>query len=244
MTIKIAQIVVLLAAATTVDAASPQWYQDVYGTVNFNGQVTLKDANGSSVSAASNPTGGNVTATQASSVQPPVVVVQATATLPIHAIGDACTASTTGIAPNQIDGEGISITLDRTSLLTCQSGVWAKQSANGVSLSSSWNTLFNGHCTANLCYSATANGFVVNIATFSAYPLPDVNPASFSFPVSTTIVCNSSYCSYFGSSGMMGSGFVYPSSYVYLQPTTSGIIGYYFNANQGVVMNFAQAWTS
>jgi len=123
-------VLMMFTAIAEAAAAGPQWYQDVYGTTNFNGQVTLHDVNGTAVTAASNPTGANVSSTQSSSLQPPVVIVQATTTLPIHAVGDACTATTSGTSPNQTDGEGIAITLDRTSLLTCQSGLWSAQQNN------------------------------------------------------------------------------------------------------------------
>jgi hypothetical protein len=107
-------IFTILLYALTVDAASPlSWYNNVYGTNNFNGQITLKDANGQPVTAASNPTGANVTSTQSSSVQPPVIV-QANATLPVVAAGSTCNSTT--------DQMGISA--DHTSLLTCQNNVW------------------------------------------------------------------------------------------------------------------------
>lgn len=124
-------ITISLIALTTPALAAGQWYQDVYGTTNYNGQVTLTDSSGNSVATSSNPTGANVNPTQSSSVQPPVVIVQATASLPIKAVGDACTASTTGTAPNQSAGEGTAITADRTLLLSCQSGSWAKQAGVG-----------------------------------------------------------------------------------------------------------------
>ncbi|WNV05874.1 hypothetical protein RP726_05535 [Candidatus Methylospira mobilis] len=123
-------MMVLMMFTAIAEAAGPQWYQDVYGTANYNGQITLHDANGNTVTVASNPTGANVLSTQSSSVQPPVVIVQATATMPIHAVGDPCTASTTGTSPNQLDAEFIAITLDRTQILTCQNSRWVAQGSS------------------------------------------------------------------------------------------------------------------
>lgn len=59
-------------------------------------------------------------------------IVPITATLPIKAVGDSCTELNLGTTanPNLIAAEGVAITADRASLLTCQSGVWAKQQSN------------------------------------------------------------------------------------------------------------------
>lgn len=60
-------------------------------------------------------------------------VVPITATLPIKAVGDSCTELNLGTAanPNLIAAEGVAITADRASLLTCQSGVWAANGGGG-----------------------------------------------------------------------------------------------------------------
>lgn len=59
-------------------------------------------------------------------------VVPITATLPIKAVGDSCTELNLGTTanPNLIAAEGVAITADRASLLTCQVGVWKKQASN------------------------------------------------------------------------------------------------------------------
>jgi len=119
--------IVLIALVTPAALADAQWYKDVYGTTNYNGQVTLTDSSGNPVTMMSNPTGTNVDLTQSSSIQPPVVIVQATASLPIKSIGDVCTETTTGTAPTQSASEGTAITADRTLLLSCQSGLWTAQ---------------------------------------------------------------------------------------------------------------------
>lgn len=107
-------------------AADMQWWSTSSPNAAPNGSITLKNASGASRTIISNPTGANLS-TRSANTQAPTVVVQATASLPIKAVGDACTASTSGTAPNQTAGEGTAITADRSMLLTCQSGVWAKQ---------------------------------------------------------------------------------------------------------------------
>jgi hypothetical protein len=56
-------------------------------------------------------------------------IVPITATLPIKAVGDSCAELNLGTTanPNLVAAEGVAITADRSVLLTCQSGVWAKQ---------------------------------------------------------------------------------------------------------------------
>jgi hypothetical protein len=56
-------------------------------------------------------------------------IVPITATLPIKAVGEACAELNLGTTanPNLVAAEGVAITSDRSSLLTCQSGMWAKQ---------------------------------------------------------------------------------------------------------------------
>ena len=110
----------VLVSLAPYSHAAGQYYQSLYSS-NYNGQITLTDSLGNSTTAISNPT-TNISTSQSYVTQPPVVIVQATATLPIHAVGDVCTATTSGTSPSQSAGEGTAITLDRTSLLTCQSG--------------------------------------------------------------------------------------------------------------------------
>lgn len=47
-------------------------------------------------------------------------------TLSIKNVGDTCIATSTGLNPNIVANEGIAITNDRLSLLSCQNGVWSK----------------------------------------------------------------------------------------------------------------------
>lgn len=89
----------------------------------YTGQVDLGTSG--SVASLSTMTSGSANIAGNGAVQPPLVVnVQAgaTASLPIKNIGDACTSTTSGTAPNQTADEGTAITADRSSLLTCQSG--------------------------------------------------------------------------------------------------------------------------
>jgi hypothetical protein len=60
-------------------------------------------------------------------------VIPITATLPIKAAGDSCAELNLGTTanPNLIAAEGVAITSDRASLLTCQAGTWAKQKSGG-----------------------------------------------------------------------------------------------------------------
>lgn len=114
-----------------VVAAGPQWTWEA-GKQTNNGAITLKSTNGSTTYASTqNPTGAVVKTNQNAVTQPPMVIVQATASLPVKAVGDACTASTSGSAPNQTAGEGTAITIARDMLLTCQSGQWKAQASSG-----------------------------------------------------------------------------------------------------------------
>lgn len=115
-----------LVMATNAFSA-PQWWQQVY-TPNSNGQVTLKDENNINVTAITNPTSAKVKLGANTSTQSPTIVIQATASLPIKAVGEACTANTSGTNPNQLASEGTAITADRSSLLSCQSGAWLAMS--------------------------------------------------------------------------------------------------------------------
>ena len=107
-------------------AGSASWAHQA-GSLSSNGSVTVKSLAGGSYAAAQNPTGAVAKASQNAATQPPTVIVQATASLPIKTIGEACTAMTSGASPNQTADEGTAITADRSSLLTCQGGVWGKQ---------------------------------------------------------------------------------------------------------------------
>jgi len=104
--------------------ADGQWVWET-GKQTTNGAITLKSASGGgSYSGTRNPTGAVAKMNQSAATQPPTVIIQATATLSIKTVGDACTVNTSGTNPNQSAAEGTAITLDRTLILTCQSGVW------------------------------------------------------------------------------------------------------------------------
>lgn len=111
-----------LALTTTISTATPRWTWEA-GKQTNNGSITVKSTSGSTTySGTQNPTGAVAKANQTAVTQPPTVIVQATASLPVKAVGDACTSVTTGTAPNTMADERTAITADRTLLLTCQSG--------------------------------------------------------------------------------------------------------------------------
>jgi len=119
-------VLTLLVTSQHVTAADPQWAWEA-GKQTSNGAITLKSVSGGATySGTQNPTGAVAKINQSAATQPPTVIIQATASLPIKAVGDACTSSTSGTAPNQSAGEGTAITADRTLILSCQSGIWAK----------------------------------------------------------------------------------------------------------------------
>lgn len=112
----------LLIISTHAVAGPPQWTWDA-GKQSNNGSITVKSASsGTSYAGTQNPTGAVAKLNQNAVTQPPTVIVQATASLPIKAVGDPCVAKTTGTAPDQTADEGNAITADRSSLLSCQSG--------------------------------------------------------------------------------------------------------------------------
>ncbi|MEM8519091.1 hypothetical protein, partial [Janthinobacterium sp. CAN_S7] len=119
---KLAAIALVSHTLLTNATAAPQWWQQVYPT-NSNSQITLKDENNNNVTAITNPTAAKVKLSANTNTQPPSIIIQATASLPIKVVGDPCTASTTGSNPNQTANEGAAITADRSLLLSCQSGV-------------------------------------------------------------------------------------------------------------------------
>jgi len=127
---KIAAIATLMAfAGHSMAAGTPKWTWEA-GKQSSNGAITVKSTNGStSYSGTQNPTGAVAKTNQTAVTQPPTVIVQATSSMPVHTVGDACTASTSGTAPNQTADEGIAVSLDRTSILSCQSGMYATAGA-------------------------------------------------------------------------------------------------------------------
>ena len=110
-------LVLALTYMTSV-LAGPQWTWEA-GKQTTNGAITVKSASGGGTySATQNPTGAVAKTNQNAVTQAPTVIVQATASLPIHVAGDACTAADSGGSAT----EGVAITEDRTLLLSCQSG--------------------------------------------------------------------------------------------------------------------------
>ncbi len=112
-----------IAAAPLAAHAGPdfKWW----ATGQTSGQINLTNASGvQRQNLPSNPTGAQ--AVRSANTQAPTVIVQATQSLPVKNIGDTCTQTTSGTAPNQSAAEGTAITPDRIMLLTCNAatGVW------------------------------------------------------------------------------------------------------------------------
>ena len=122
----------ILAVVPLAGSAGPVSWAHQDGSLSSNGAVTIKSLAGGSYSGTVNPMGAVAKANQSAVTQPPTVIVQATASLPIKVVGDACATSTSGGAPNESAGEGTAILADRSSLLTCQAGAWTRASSSGI----------------------------------------------------------------------------------------------------------------
>lgn len=137
-----AAFVACLIGTAALAGPGPQWTWAAGAQTN-NGAIVLKSTNGSTTySGTQNPTGAIAKVNQTAATQPPTVIVQATASLPIKAVGDACTQTTTGTAPSQSADEGTAITADRSLILTCQSGnKWKSAAASGLGVGQTWHNL-------------------------------------------------------------------------------------------------------
>lgn len=125
-------IAVLATALAPPAAAGPVGWAHQATSFQGNGAVTVKSLSGASYVATQNPAGAVAKANQNAVTQPPTVIVQATASIPIKVVGTPCTPSTTGTPPSETADEGTAILADRSSLLTCQSGMWAKTQAENI----------------------------------------------------------------------------------------------------------------
>jgi hypothetical protein len=107
----------LLAITTllplSVKAADLKWWHTSSPNAAPNGQIVLKNGSGAARTLAANPTGASLSKRTANT-QPPTVIVQATATLPVVTINTPCDST--------VDTAGISA--DRKIVLTCQANVW------------------------------------------------------------------------------------------------------------------------
>lgn len=130
-----------IAAATIfafliVPAQAQKWAwedgkQSIDGKIELTGQTLLQ-----------NPTVASAMVNASTSTQPPAII-KGSVSLPIKAEGDPCTPSGTEEAD-----EGIAITVDRSLLLSCQSGTWAKQAVSAGTIAfSDWNSTYGGRCT-------------------------------------------------------------------------------------------------
>lgn len=157
---KTAALIAILLT-TPVTAADFKWWADG----KTGGQINLTTSGGTTRTALpSNPTGAQ--AVRSGNTQAPTVVVQAVASLPIKAVGDTCTASGTTTA-----NEGTAITADRTMLLTCQSGKWAKDSGGPSGLPVEFMGSYQKFTKFIRCIY---NGWYSNVFMLYRGPRPDI----------------------------------------------------------------------
>jgi hypothetical protein len=109
------RLVALALTSTSLHAAPPQWYSQLYPS-NTNSQITLTDDASNSITAITNPTSASVKTNANINTQPPTIIVQATSGLPFKTIGSACT--------NGTDTAALSAA-DHLTLLTCgATNIW------------------------------------------------------------------------------------------------------------------------
>lgn len=195
-----------IAAAPLAAHAGPdfKWW----ATGQTSGQINLINASGvQRQNLPSNPTGAQ--AVRSANTQAPTVIVQATQSLPVKNIGDTCTQTTSGTAPNQSAAEGTAITADRIMLLTCNAatGVWLPA-----------RVYANEGDACNVIYKTTS--YVIGDRLVLAAALPSGTIASNS--AGLTLSCQSGVWAAFHPSGML-CGFSGPN----LQTNCKGVaIGY------------------
>ena len=138
-------------------AAHAQQWVFQGGKQTNNGSVTVKSVDGSSSQAATqNPTGAAAKVNQTAVTQPPVVVMQATAKLPVVVEGAACNSTT--------DQLGVKADLSMT--YACRSNVWAKTIPENCPDGQVWT---GGACKAISSYAGT--GWPANFGNLT-YSLP------------------------------------------------------------------------
>ena len=137
--------------------AAPQWWNQLYSP-NSNTQITLKDENNNDVTAITNPTTANVKVTGNTSVQPPSLVIQATATLPTAVLGAVCDKT-----KNTLGMDAAHVTL----LLCNSANVWTSNLSQGAITSSSTITANNlqVNSASTLGTACTPNGLIARNAT-------------------------------------------------------------------------------
>jgi hypothetical protein len=150
-----------LAVVAAASAATPQWAWSA-GQINTNGSITIQSlkGGGTTYSGTQNPTGAVAKVNQNAVTQPPTVILQSTAGLPVKTVGSPCNSSTDTAA----------VTSDRSTLLLCQSGRWGAQPksfgnlasytfvGNGVSAGA--NTGYHDLCAMSGLYQNGNNGWV------------------------------------------------------------------------------------
>lgn len=148
-----AAVAALLVAAVPA-GAQPAWAHQAPG-FQSNGAIAVKSLAGGAYGGTENPAGAVAKANQSAVTQPPTVIIQATASLPIKGVGDPCTSSTTGTAAAPTAAEGTAILADRSALLTCQSGVWTATISQGQK----YDCMIDANYPMELCINK-ANGFM------------------------------------------------------------------------------------
>ncbi len=110
----------IFAAIVSISAQAQQWtFQS--GKQTNNGPVTVKSVDGSTAKTATqNPTGAAARVNQTAVTQPPLMVMQATARLPVVFEGGSCNSAT--------DQAGIKA--DLSVLYSCQSNTWTRLTYN------------------------------------------------------------------------------------------------------------------
>lgn len=177
-------LVSVLAAQTTL---AQQWtFQG--GRQTNNGSVTVPSVDGSATNLVTqNPTGAAARVNQTAVTQPPTVIMQATAKLPVVVEGAACNSATdqAGVKADltmlyscqanvwvRVNNVGVvvensvcnttydrvAVSSDRTKTLTCQGGLWKQEASNSCAYGSVWT---GGSCQAISSFSSVPSGMAV-----------------------------------------------------------------------------------
>lgn len=214
------KLLVLLALSQQALAMGPQWTWEA-GKQTNNGAITVKSTNGSTTYAGTqNPTGAVAKVNQNAVTQPPTVIVQATASLPIKVAGDPCTASTSGSSPQMAD-EGTAILADRSLLLTCQSGSW--QSASGGGKTGQQGLFYPLRGKTISCDMSIASGVatVDSAGTLTLGVIYHNGVAPWTY-----CTAGGSKCYWYGNGGPASS-----SWYAYTEMTSAGIDVYFYQSS-------------
>ncbi len=148
---------IFLAAAIPLGAQ--QWvFQG--GKQTNNGSVTVRSVDGSTSQAATqNPTGAAAKVNQTAVTQPPVMVMQATARLPVVVEGAVCNVATDQVAVTSAN-----------KILSCQGGTWKGNSA-GLGEGQTWQNVTGSRSNGSWHKNTAGRAISVHATT------PDTNSA-------------------------------------------------------------------